>query len=158
MPVSRRHSPPAPETNAVPVNFDYLLRELDAQCAALKSSQPSPSHLSKPIERFQFSYEGIEYAIHRLKRATSERFIISASVGYLPFSIEAPERRQALLAIIEATRTLPNLQFAVDHAGKISAAGLFDVPSLMTPDFLFYPLTLFLREAQPFMLLIRKYL
>ncbi len=60
--------------------------------------------------------------------------------------------------IVAASKTLPGLRFAITAGSQITATGQFDVSAPITPDFLFYPLMLFLQEARPFMRLIGQYL
>jgi hypothetical protein len=131
------------------VNFEDLLQQLDTQFAAAKPAL---------VERFQFDLDGIKIELRRIKQSVGHRFLITATLGHLPFSIESSERRQAIRAIVDAARVLPKVRFKIDHMCKISAGTLLDVPETIAPDFIFYPLTLFLQEARPFMQLIGRYL
>ncbi len=148
MSASATHSPFA-VPGAASVNFETLLRQIDAQCAKLDPAL---------LEHFRFTLDGILFDIRRVAGPEGYRFLITASLGYLPFSIESPERRAAIRAIVAAAQPLPNVRFYTDHAGKISAAGIFDIARTVAPDFVFYPLCLFLQEARPFMALIGRYL
>ena len=131
------------------VNFDDLLKKLDAEFAALRPSV---------IEHFQFDLDGVAIELRRVKQKTGYRFLITAMLGHLPFSIESAERRQAILAIVAATAVLPDVRFSIDPASRITVGAVLDIADLPAPDSFFYPLTLFLQEARPFMRLIGQYL
>lgn len=113
---------------------------------------------SRNIEHLCFSFDGLDFDVRWIESMANKRFLVNATVGYMPFTIESDERREAIKTIIMASRTLPRVRFGVDMASKISAAALFDVEQIVLPDFVFYPLTLFMQEARPFIGLIGKYL
>ncbi|MDE2029233.1 MAG: hypothetical protein KGI97_01580 [Alphaproteobacteria bacterium] len=143
---------PKPDHPPAEVNFEDLLRQLDAHCAALPPAM---------FERFRFELDGIGVDVRRIKQSdgrNGDNFLITASIGSLPFSIESPERRQAIRDIVAAARTLPRVHCSIDMAGRITAGGLFEATRVMPPDFIFHPLALFLQEARPFMNLIGRYL
>jgi len=130
------------------VNFEELLQKLDEQFAAFAPSM---------IKRFEFTFDGMAFEVRRISQEQSHRFLITATLGYLPFSIESEERRQTLKTIIAAARDLPTLHFSIDTKSKITIGGVFDTETV-APDFIFYPLILFLQEARPFAHLIGRYL
>ena len=125
-------------------DIDYLITTADTR---------KIEHLSFMVNDMPF------YVTHRKNTGDGEsRVCIQAVLGYLPFSIDARERRQAIRMILGATHTLLHTRFALDPYGRIFAAGNF-VPDIKTsPDFIFYPLLCFLHEAQPFIDLIGEYL
>lgn len=131
------------------LGFEGLLRKLDEEFSALSTAK---------IERFKFELDGLNFDIRRIDHDSKHRFIINATIGYLPFSIESSERREAIKTIVMATRALPNVRFSINSASRISAGALFDAAHIVAPDFIFYPLTLFLQEARPFINLIGKHL
>jgi len=132
------------------LDFEELLRQLDEQFAVLRPSL---------IERFRFELDGIKVDVRRVQQTgKGYSFVITATLGYLPFTIESAERRQSIRTIVEGACGLPHLRFSIDHASKITVGGVFDVAETVAPDFIFYPLTLFLQEARPFIQLIGRYL
>jgi len=140
---------PAPDATHHEVNFGELLRTLDGEFGARAPGL---------IERFKFDLDGMTFDARRIAQKNGYRFLVTARLGCMPFSIESAERRNAIKAIVLAARRLPKVQFAIDPSGKITAGALFDVIQTVAPDFIFYPLTLFLQEARPFMKLIGQYL
>jgi hypothetical protein len=131
------------------INFEELLQKLDEEFAEL-----SPA----VVDRFRFEYDGLNFDVRRVAREHGHSFLINATLGYLPFSIESNNRREAIKSIVMASRSLPNVHFLIDYSSKILAGALFDVEELVSPDFIFYPLMLFLQEARPFVQLIGTYL
>ncbi len=146
--------PPNMQTAALqrddePVNFEELLHKLDNEFAAIAP------HL---LERFRFDVDGMSYEMRRITHESGFRFLITVTIGFLPFSIESSTRRDAIRRVVRATQGLPRVHFAVTPASKITAGGVFEVARITTPDFIFYPLMLFIQEARPFMDLVGQYL
>ncbi|MDD3370746.1 MAG: hypothetical protein PHE27_02850 [Alphaproteobacteria bacterium] len=112
----------------------------------------------KTVERFCFSYDGLNFDVHRVNRESDQSFLVNATIGYMPYTVESVERREAIKTIIVSSRVLPNVRFGVDVTSKISAGGVFDISCVVKPDLVFYPLMLFMQEARPFIQLIGKYL
>jgi len=131
------------------ISFTDLLETLD------KHTDGKTSTL---VERFKFDLYGLTYNVRSINQHGHYRFLVTVNLGYLPFSIESSERRDAIRTIVMASQRLPNVRFSIDSASKISAGALMDPIEVMAPDFIFYPLVMFLQEARPFMDLIGTYL
>ncbi len=131
------------------LSFEGLLQKIDLDFTA----GPSLS-----IDRFQFEFDGIAFDVRRLAEETGQRLVVTAALGSLPFSIESIERRNAIKTIVLASHHLPNVRFTISQTGKISAGAVIGVSRTIAPDFIFYPLILFLQEALPFIRLIGGYL
>ncbi len=138
-----------PKVVDVSTSFDALLKTLDEEFARLSS---------KMLGQFCFSYDGLEFDIRHVKEGEKYHFLINAVVGYMPYTIESAERREAIKVVLMGARTLPKVRFGLDVSGKIIAKALYEIPSLVVPDIIFYPLVLFLQEARPFIGLIGKYI
>ncbi len=139
----------SPSDTRPEINFGELLHTLDKNFGTRAPAL---------IGRFAFDYDGMTFDTRRITLNNDNRFLITASISRLPFSIESIERRNAIKTIILASRKLPKVQFSIDHSGKITAGAVYDKAALASPDFIFYPLSLFLQEARPFMKLIGRYL
>lgn len=136
-----------PESHQTPVLGDHLEGKLR----------------SVGMERFEnisFHIDDIPYHVNHKRDPKSGRSLIyiQAVLGFLPFSIESAEKRQSLLAILSAARALPHVRFGVDFQNRIFAAANFSAATVVAPDFMFYPLMLFLQQSRPFMDLIGTYL
>jgi hypothetical protein len=140
---------PAFKASDSSTNFEEMLQRLEEEFERF-----SP----KALNRFFFSFDGLDFDVRAVEQEKTRRFLITATIGYMPFTIEADERREAIRAIITGSRTLPKVRFGVDMGSLISAAVLYDITEIVFPDIIFYPLTLFLQEARPFINLIGKYL
>ena len=140
---------PLPQSSNLSTSFEAVLQKLDEEFAKISS---------KPLDKYFFSFDGLDFEVRRVEQGGKYCFWINATIGYVPFSIESDERREAIKTIIIESHTLPSVRFGVDISNRISARALFDVPQLSLPDVIFYPLTLFLQEAWPFINLIGKYL
>ncbi len=132
-----------------PLNFEDLLQKL------CKKFTQVPL---KTIENFRFGFDGLVFSVVRADQENNHRFLLKTTIGFMPFSIESAERRIAIQTIIFGSRSLPNVRFGIDMSGKISAGAIIDVADVASPDFLFYPLSLFMQESRPFIQLIGKYL
>lgn len=144
-PAAAAPPPSRPES----VNFDDLLQTIDAHFSHSATAN---------FERFSFELDGLAIEVRRIPQDEEHRFLIAATVGHLPFSAESPERRHAVRTIVQAAHILPTVHFTIDACGKICAGGLFDQSQVVSPDFVFHPLMLFLQEARPFMRLIAHYI
>jgi hypothetical protein len=130
-------------------NFEDLLKKLNEEFTRLPV---------KTLETFRFGFDGLNFDVRRAERENKHRFLMNATIGYMPFTIEASERREAIKTIVIATQVLPTVRFGVDVAGKISAGAYLETLRVPAPDFIFYPLALFMQEARPYINLIGKYL
>jgi hypothetical protein len=105
---------------------------------------------SKTLERFWFGFGGLNFEVRRIKQDEKYLFLVNADIGYIPFSIESNERREALKTILRASQVLHKVCFDVDASNKISARALFEAPENISADYIFYPLTIFMQEARPY--------
>ena len=138
------------EKPAVPkASFHELTQKFDEHVA--KISQ-------KTLDRFCFGVDGLDFDVCRIFHNGKYHFLINATIGYMPFSIESGDRRNAIKTIVLATRSLPKVRFDIDTSSRIVARALFNAPEKVSLELIFYPLILFMQEARPFVGLIGKYL
>lgn len=81
-----------------------------------------------------------------------------AEVGYVPYTVESPERRQALLTILRGSRSLERVRFVLQNGQKIILMAEMRKAGHFTPEDLIYEIALILQEARPFMALLSQYL
>lgn len=112
------------------------------------------------IERLSFVLNDIQFHVAQkeAEKDLPSHVCIQAALSFLPFSIEDSVKRRLVFEILDATRSLQHVRFGLDHKGLIYAAARIPSGNLTAPDFVFYPLTIFLQEAQPFIDLIGQYL
>lgn len=130
-------------------NFRELTQKFDEQAAKLSL---------KKLDRFCFGVDGLDFDVCRVVHNGKHHFLVCATIGYMPFSIESEDRRSAIKTIILASHTLPKVRFDIDTSSRIRARALFNAPEKVSLELIFYPLVLFMQEARPFVELIGKYL
>jgi hypothetical protein len=108
--------------------------------------------------RHHFYLNGLMFHVSLTPEGDETLFRIWADVGYLPYTIQSPERRAKLQTVIRATAGLEHARFLVDENQKIIALGQKCVPGTLTMHDMMYETTLFLQNAQPYLGLIGKYL
>jgi len=111
-----------------------------------------------PASRYHFFLDGLLFRVSLTPEDGITRFQIWAEVGYLPYSIESPERRQKLQTILRQTRQFEHARFIVDEEQKILVLGQRDVAGNVTLPDLMYETVLFLQEARPFLRVLGQYL
>lgn len=113
---------------------------------------------SRPT-RYTFSLEGVPYAT-TLTPGDGEDFgfRISARLGTIPFTVEAPERRQKILLLLGLCRELPGTRFVM---GMQQSLWIMSFPKTIqqpNPESVLYETLEFLRQIRPYVRLVRPYL
>jgi hypothetical protein len=123
-------------------NSDQFLRQI---------AVPHVSHLT-------FEVDGIPFNARHVPQGNSADLIIWGTLGYLPFSVTSPQKRNNLITILEATRFLPRVKFGVDRSMRIVVTSSFKIAEPPGPTYLFEPLIQFLQESRAFIRLIGEHL
>lgn len=134
-------APNTAETGNVVKDIDYLLAPIS-------------------VDRFgklHFCVDDVPFEVAHTNLDGTCRIRFQATLGYLPFSVESVERRNALLTILLETRNLYNVIFQLSPESRIIAIGAFEVEDISSINYVFHPLMRFMQEAGPFFKLIRKY-
>ncbi|MFC7331843.1 hypothetical protein [Rhodocista pekingensis] len=111
-----------------------------------------------PASRHHFRLDGLLFHVSVTPDADRTLFQIWAEIGYLPYSIEAPEKRQTLFTLLRATSHLRKARFVVDEKQKILVLGQRELPGHMTLTDLMYEAVQFLQEARPYLRVFGQYL
>jgi hypothetical protein len=135
-------SRPSENIQALTLNFDEEMTKLSL----------------KTVDSFSFSVDGMDFDVRRVMHKDKYHFLVNATIGYMPFTIESGDRREAIKTIILGAQKLPVVRFGVDTSSRIIASALLSAPQNFSMELIFYPLTLFLQETRPFAALIGKYL
>ncbi|MBV8548006.1 MAG: hypothetical protein JO126_00945 [Alphaproteobacteria bacterium] len=104
-----------------------------------------------------FTLDGLKIQITQTHTAEESLISVVAFIGYLPFSIQSMERRFAVLRIISDISAKLFVKFELDNAGRVFARGTYIKDVNNAPDFIFYPLIMFLQESRPFINLLGEY-
>ena len=116
--------------------------------------------VSRPTEasRHHFFLEGLMFHVSLTPEGEDTLFRIWADVGYMPYSIQSPEKRVKLSRILRAAAHLKNARFAIDEQQKIVVLGQTHVDGHLTLPDLMYEILQFFQEARPYLKLVGKYL
>lgn len=116
--------------------------------------------VNSPTEasRHHFFLDGLMFHVSLTPDGDDTLFQIWADVGYLPYSIESPEKRVKLSRILRAAANLENARFTVDEKQKIIVLGQVTVPGHLTLPDLMYEVLTFLQEARPYLKVLGQYL
>lgn len=110
------------------------------------------------VSNISFEAAGIFFKARHMPTGNHSNLLIWGTLGYLPYSVSSPQKRQDLITILESTRRLPHIKFGVDPHMKIIVTGEYKITLPPTPDYLFVPLIRFLEESLPFVRLIGEHL
>jgi len=77
---------------------------------------------AKTLKRFCFSLDGLNFDVRRVEQEDVYRFLVKATIGYIPFSIESDERREAIKTVIIASRRLPRVRFGLIRQARYRRA------------------------------------
>jgi hypothetical protein len=127
---------------AVHVTADGLLRIHE---------RPPPSHQ-------RFVLDDIVYHVALRPEGDGTRLSLWAEVGYVPYTAQSPDRRNAVLRVLQATKGLERACFALDRGHKIVALAELVTEEPPTVDAMVYETVRFLQEARPFIRLLGGYL
>ncbi len=108
--------------------------------------------------RHHFWLDGLFFHVSLTPQADSTLFQIWAEVGYMPYTIENPEKRALLQSILRAAQGLDNARFIVDDRQKILVLGQAEVPGHLTMGDMMYETVQFLQEARPYLRVFGQYL
>lgn len=83
-----------------------------------------------------------------------------AEVGHIPYTVQAPERRRKLLAVLRGIQAMPlkRARFVVQDGQKILLAGQTRLSGRVAAEDLIHQTVLLLHEARPFLRLLAEHL
>lgn len=108
--------------------------------------------------RHHFFLDGLLFRVSLTPDGGKTLFQIWAEVGYMPYTIESPEKRAKLTSILRAAAMLKQARFVVDEKQKILVLGQREVPGTLTLNDLMYETVLFVQEARPYLRVFGQYL
>lgn len=141
-----------------------LAREVDAGLpvgpGAVTRTEDGEYRVTRPgaASRHHFFVDGVLFRVAVTPEGDQTLFQIWAEIGWMPYTIEAPEKRATLQAILRASQGLESARFVVDETQKIMVLGQSRVDGALTLDTLMYETVSFLQEARPFLKVFAHYL
>ncbi|MBB6254305.1 hypothetical protein [Nitrospirillum iridis] len=133
----------------MPLGKDALLFGEDGTVQLNRQRSPSRHH---------FYLDGLMFHVSITPQEDSTLFQIWAEVGFMPYTIEAPEKRAKLQAILRATSNLRAARFIVDEQQKVLVLGQQEVPGHVNLTDLMYETVQFIQEARPYLRVFGSYL
>ncbi len=108
--------------------------------------------------RHHFFLDGLMFHISLTPEGDDTLFQVWAEVGYMPFTIESPEKRVRLSKVLRAAAHLDSAKFTVDEKQMIMVLGQARVPGHVTLPDLMYEILQFVQEARPYLKVLGQYL
>ncbi|WP_044561179.1 hypothetical protein [Azospirillum sp. B4] len=127
---------------------------------ALLFHEDGTVHLNRerPPSRHHFYLDGLLFHVSITPQDDSTLFQIWAEVGFMPYTIEAPEKRAKLQSILRATANLRTARFIVDEQQKVLVLSQQEVPGHVSVTNLMYETVQFIQEARPYLRVFGSYL
>ncbi|MDE1148079.1 MAG: hypothetical protein PW843_15875 [Azospirillaceae bacterium] len=135
--------------SGLPLGKDALLFRDDGTVHLNSDRSPSRHH---------FYLDGLQFHVSITPQDDTTLFQIWAEVGFLPYTIEAPEKRAKLQAILRSAAWLRYARFIVDEQQKVLVLGQQEVPGHVTITDLMYETVQFIQEARPYLRVFGSYL
>jgi hypothetical protein len=110
------------------------------------------------MARIKFTADQVVYQATITPGEEGAECLVTAELGFLPFTIESRERRATLLTILQGTRRLPRIKFAIANGQKICLTSTFHLSGRLTPYRVIYEMAQVAHEAGPFLRLLSEYL
>ncbi|QJE72973.1 hypothetical protein HHL28_07625 [Aerophototrophica crusticola] len=112
-----------------------------------------------PPSRHHFYLDGLLFHVAITPKPDGTTlFQIWAEVGYMPYTIESPEKRAKLQAILRSASWINGARFVVDEQQKILVLGQHEHPGSFTVNDLMWETVQFLQHARPYLRVLGQYL
>lgn len=135
--------------NGLPLGPGALVFGADGELSLNRPHTPARHH---------FWLDGLLFHISITPEDDTTLFQIWAEVGFMPYTIENPEKRARLQTILRAAGSLTNARFVVDDQQKILVLGQTEIDGHVALPDLMYEAMLFLQECRPFLRVLGDYL
>jgi hypothetical protein len=106
----------------------------------------------------QFVLDDLLYNVSLTPDGATTRFRIWAEIGWVPYSIQSPQRRRDILTILRASQHLERACFVLDSAQKILVIGESHVDEHLDISGVVYESLLFLQEVRPYLRILANYM
>ncbi len=114
--------------------------------------------ISRPprSSRLKFFVENLHFNVAVSLEGEQAVCQIWAEIGYIPYTVESPQRRRQILSILRASQGLPHARFVVENGQKILLISDSRSHDAVTVDHLIYEAVQLVQEARPFLRLIAE--
>jgi len=83
---------------------------------------------------------------------------IWAEIGFVPYTVQSPERRRAVLTILRHAEALVHARFVIDGRQKILLTSEQRSPDGLSPDDVIHQAVLMILQGRPYLDLLAEYL
>jgi hypothetical protein len=129
--------------NAIEINEDGV------PCIA---EPPQPSRLRYVVHGLPF------YAAVSPEGDDGVTCQVWAEVGVLPFTVQSPAKRAAILTVLQSSKSLPTAKLLVQGGQKIILFSETRKSERFTPEDIIFQTVTILQEARPFLAILAEYL
>ncbi len=134
---------------ALPLGVNAIFVDEDGILAVSRPPRPS---------KLKFFAEELYFNVAVSADADGSLCQIWADVGFVPYTVESPERRSRVTAILRAAQGLPRARFAVENGQKILLVADFHHAGSVTAEQLIYQVVLLIQEARPYLRLLAEHM
>lgn len=142
----------APDAALPPEKAQTLAERIVAQADAGRF--PTTGLLLSKLQGGDFELAGLHFKFKRLLRGDQPLLHCAALLGYLPYTAEQKERRQALQTIIRASASMRLAHLKLGGRNTIQLEGTMDLPQSHADEDVMLALLHFYREARPLMRMV----
>jgi hypothetical protein len=130
---------------ALPLGVNAIFVGSDGILAVSRPPRPS---------RLKFFVDGLHFNVAVSPDAGASVCQVWTEIGFVPYTVESPERRRRVLEILSAARGLPRARFAVENGQKILLVADSRSEGPVTAEQLIYETVLLIQEARPYLRLL----
>ena len=111
-----------------------------------------------PPASYRFRLNGLTYSVRLSPMYEEFHYLVTASLGHIPFTAESREARGEVLEIVRTGNTLQRVRFHIGHGQELVLLAENRVPEPAIPEAILHEMVLVIQEAQPFIVLLGDYL
>ena len=136
---------------ALPLGMNAIFVGSDGLLAISRPPRPA---------RLQFFLDELQFNVAVSPDADAEGSVcqIWAECGFVPYTVESPERRRSVLAVLRASQGLPRARFVIENGQKILVVADSRISGTVTPEALIYEAVLLIQEARPYLRLLAEHM
>ncbi|WP_114392000.1 hypothetical protein [Oleisolibacter albus] len=127
---------------------------------AVRLSETGDVVVKRPPQpsRHHFFLDGLLFHVAITPGESETLFQIWAEIGWMPYTIESPDKRAQLQAVLRSALWLDQARFVVDDSQKILVLGQRKLPGVLTLSDMMYETVQFMQQARPYLRVLGQYL
>lgn len=109
-----------------------------------------------PESNHQFEFENLRVHMHLSREGESRHLHLWSEVCNMPYTAESPTKRSDAIRVLNATKSLKHVRFAVAENQRILSMYEIKFDEIATLDIVISEIIFFAQEALPFVRLLRQ--